>query len=278
MNRSNQSRTSFDGESATEMARLILQDRLLNRIMPELVPNNRTKFRHVLDIGCGAGGWAIDVAHHFPKSRIIGIDISPAMITYASDLAVLHSFKNCQFKLMDALNPLAFSDRFFDLVQIRMMRTTIPKDIWPTLLKECFRITRKGGILQRMECEQLITNSPALADYNRFFTRLLHQRGCGLSSDSFVTREQLSEQLENAGYRTLNTQSFSVDFSAGTPWHNPQSQCIESFCSTLLPVLVQEHIATRQEVENRFMALIEELGQSSFQGILLYHAISGEKR
>jgi hypothetical protein len=42
-------------------------------------------------------------------------------------------------------------------------------------------------------------------------------------------------------------------------------------------VLIQA-LATEQEIENTYMALREELSQSSFQGTLLYHAISGEKK
>jgi len=36
----------------------------------------------ILDVGCGSGIWAREVAKAFPKSEVLGVDISP---TYVSD-------------------------------------------------------------------------------------------------------------------------------------------------------------------------------------------------
>lgn len=272
MNKSNQ---PHDDGNATEIARLILQDRLLSQIMPQIVP--KAKLRRALDIGCGPGGWVIDVAHHFPKSTIIGIDISPATIPYTSDLAALHGFKNCQFQLMDALKPLAFSDQFFDLVNIRAMVPSIPRKGWPTLLQECHRITQPGGTLQLMEIEGITTNSPALVDYSRFCCQLLYQRGYGFSLDGGMTPQIGKQLLVQAGYQNTWSNSFTLDFSAGMDSHGPQSQSIESFFVALHPLIIQAKIAPLREFEKTYAALRNDLSSQSFQGSLSFCLVCGER-
>lgn len=41
--------------------------------------------RHILDIGCGAGGTSLDLAARFPDATIRGIDLSSALVTAAED-------------------------------------------------------------------------------------------------------------------------------------------------------------------------------------------------
>ena len=54
-----------DPESGAEMARLIDQDRLITRCMGGLLPERSNDFsgiHRVLDIGCGPGGWVLELA------------------------------------------------------------------------------------------------------------------------------------------------------------------------------------------------------------------------
>ncbi len=87
-------------ESATEMARLMLQDRLINEMMGGLFPERKDLdgIDCILDIGCGPGGWALDVARSYPKKEITGIDISDVMLIYANGQKKLHKLKNIHFK------------------------------------------------------------------------------------------------------------------------------------------------------------------------------------
>src|SRR5688500_3870677 len=78
----------LDPESAAEMGRLLLQDRLLNEAMDGLLPERTEQeiaaIRNILDVGCGPGGWAMSVAQTYPHIHVTGIDISQLMISYAS--------------------------------------------------------------------------------------------------------------------------------------------------------------------------------------------------
>ena len=51
----------------------------------------------VLDIGCGNGAVAIDIALSKPNSKIIGIDINKESINFANGLKDLNSIKNIKF-------------------------------------------------------------------------------------------------------------------------------------------------------------------------------------
>lgn len=75
----------IDPESASETARLIEQDQLFNEHMGGLFPPglDLSLVNRVLDIGCGPGGWALEVVFAYPDMDVVGIDASQAMINYA---------------------------------------------------------------------------------------------------------------------------------------------------------------------------------------------------
>src|ERR1700732_2863099 len=93
--------------------------------------------RQILDIGCGTGGWAVDVAEDYPCSQVYGIDISPVQPAYVP--------YNCDFWLENVLNGSCFHDEKFDLIQSRMMVAGIPDWRWGKYVKEIWRMTKPGG-------------------------------------------------------------------------------------------------------------------------------------
>lgn len=73
----------MDSESAAEMGRLLDQDRLLTRGMGGLLVERGNSFegiKDVLDVGCGPGGWAQEVAFAHPETEVIGIDLSQKIV------------------------------------------------------------------------------------------------------------------------------------------------------------------------------------------------------
>src|SRR5579859_2108688 len=91
-----------DPESGAEMARLIDQDHLINQGMGGLLSERSNDFsgiRHILDIGCGPAGWALEVAFALPEIEVIGFDISQAMIDYARTRARVQGLHNASFQV-----------------------------------------------------------------------------------------------------------------------------------------------------------------------------------
>src|SRR5690242_15800494 len=116
---STRSETTYlnDPESAAEMARLLEQGRLLTACMGGVFPEQRgnlSGIHDVLDVACGPGGWALEVASAYPQMQVTGFDISRAMIEYATLQASLQHLENARFEVLDATAPLPFADASFD--------------------------------------------------------------------------------------------------------------------------------------------------------------------
>src|SRR5438105_2636500 len=138
----------IDAESAAEMARLLGQDVLVTKLMGGLF-SERPDFadiQSVLDIGCGPGGWAIEVAFAHPDIDVIGIDISKTMVDYANSRAQVQELDNVRFEMMDALKPFDFPDNTFDLVNARYIGGFMLPSQWPPFIQECWRITHPRGL------------------------------------------------------------------------------------------------------------------------------------
>ena len=74
-----------DRSNQEELKRLVVQERMVTDAMGGALPElqDPTQFHRVLDIGCGPGGWIIEMAQAYPQMKLYGIDISPTLINYA---------------------------------------------------------------------------------------------------------------------------------------------------------------------------------------------------
>lgn len=262
----------LDPENATEMARLLLQDRLLNETVGGLFPEREDLdgIERILDVGCGPGGWALDVARSYPKKEITGIDISERMLDYANEQKKLHGLENIHFKKMDARQRLGFADQSFDLVNIRTAVGYISRYIWPLLLKECARITRSGGIVRVTEPDHPgLTTSGPFAKYAHYITRLLAKMEYGFAVDPYTygMSPMLGKVLRDAGYRDIQMKSYVLDFSYGTAFYPIQLQNIVTGLQLLQPRLIAHGIATQEELERLYEAVVHDLTSTTFCGI-----------
>src|SRR5450432_235720 len=167
----------FEAESASEVARLIERNTFFKKIMGGNFPEraNLDGIVRILDIGCGPGGWAIDVATSYPDIEVVGIDISETMISSAKSEAQKYMLENMEFLQMNALQPLKFPGEHFNLVNMRAAVEYIPRRNWNALLQECYRITQPGGILRLTEADRIAhTNSRAFERFHYFYSQMLY--------------------------------------------------------------------------------------------------------
>jgi arsenite methyltransferase len=99
----------------------------------------------VLDLGCGAGfdvavaAWLVGLG-----GRVVGMDITPEMVTRAWELSALLPFRNVSFQVASA-ESLPFPSRFFDVVTSNgALNLVIDKD---QAAQEIFRVLKPGGRL-----------------------------------------------------------------------------------------------------------------------------------
>lgn len=153
-----------DCHTKANMTYLTHLDRLTTLGMGGILPEqpDPTLFRHVLDIGCGPGSWAIDAAQLYPTMSLVGIDIDSYTVNYARMQAEA-SRVGCRvkFRCMDALRALEFPDTSFDLVNLRLGGSFIRTWDWPNVLKEIARVTRPGGSIRIVEFKMITDSSSA---------------------------------------------------------------------------------------------------------------------
>lgn len=270
----------LDPESATEMARLLLQDRLINETVGGLFPEREdlNGIERVLDIGCGPGGWALDLARSYPNKEITGIDISERMLTYANEQKKLHGLVNIHFEHMDARQRLEFADQSFDLINIRAATGYISRSTWPLLLKECLRITRPAGIVRVTETDRPgLTNSEPFEQYASSISRLLAKMEYGFAVDpsTFGMSPMLGKVLRDAGYEDIQMKSYVLDFSYGTALYPIQLQNVVTGFQLFQPRLIAQGIASQEELEHLYEAVVNDLSSPTFCGILYLFTMWG---
>ncbi len=224
----------LDSENATEMARLLLQDRFLTQAMggPLAEQQDVTTMQRVLDVGCGPGGWVLDVAFASPKVDVVGIDVSHIMVTYGRAQAWAQGLENAHFQVMDVREPLAFPEQHFDLINIRLLASVLPTHAWSPLIQACRRLLRPGGILRLTEAENGFTTSAAWERIGSLCMQAMHQSGHSFApgGTQVAITPMLRPFLVDAGFQDIEERAHVLPFSAGTPAH-------EAVCRNFLILL-----------------------------------------
>src|SRR2546429_2050027 len=133
-----------DRSNREEIVRLDEQDRLITKFMGVFLPEQEDpgKFQRVLDVGCGTGGWLINLARTYPDiATLVGVDISERMIVYARGQAKATQVSDrVTFQVGDALHMPTFPADSFDLVHQRLGMSFLRTWEWPKLLSEYQRV------------------------------------------------------------------------------------------------------------------------------------------
>ena len=100
----------------------------------------------VLDIACGFGEWACDMARTYPTCTVTGCDKNVKYITYARERAELAGLTNAHFAVgnMYTLPP---AEAGYDLVHARLLSPAVIPGTWYYLLKELWQHCKRGGQL-----------------------------------------------------------------------------------------------------------------------------------
>lgn len=280
-NSSSKSTYFIEAENAAEMARLINQDRIITRCMGGLFPPqlDLNNIHDILDVSCGPGGWALDVTKVHPDKHVTGIDISQIMVSFAQYQAAQMEIPNVHFQVMNILQPLAFPDQAFDLINVRFISGFLSQTQWPRFLQECFRITRPGGLIRLTEPERTISNSPSVEQLNDFLARAMHRAGQSSSPNElqFGVTPLLRNFLAHAGYLNIQKAAYVLESSAGTEEHLSQYQNSMVFFKLLQPFFVKVGIATQEEAEVLYQRTLDEMMQSDYCALWYFLSVWGEK-
>jgi SAM-dependent methyltransferase len=94
-----------------------------------------------LDLGCGTGSLAAEIARRRPLSRVIGVDIAEPYVRYARERRTM---ANLTFERADA-SALAFVNDTFAATMAQLVLTFVPDA--RQVVTEMARVTRPGGVV-----------------------------------------------------------------------------------------------------------------------------------
>jgi SAM-dependent methyltransferase len=273
----------IDQDTGAEAARLIDQDQMITRNMGGLFPKelDLSSMEMILDVACGPGGWAREVAQRYPQMQVVGIDFHPPMIRYAQAFARVQGIENLTFYVMDALQPLEFADASFDGVNARFLMGFLSRATWPVLVQELARVTRPGGWIRLTEADNGgQTTSPACERLQGMFARACYQTSRSFEPDAphFGVTSRLSGFLREAGVVDLHEQDYRLDFSVGAPAYASNCSNYRMGYKLLQPFLVSAGVTTQEEVEALYTQMLVELLAPTFRGECLYRSVWGRKR
>ncbi len=273
---------TFDFDNATEMARLIEQDRRSNEAMGgpltglPVFPSGA----QVIDLACGPGGWALDAAYERPDIEVAGVDTSRIMIEYANARARTQKRTNASFGIMDITQPLDFADASFDLVNARALQGVLRRDAWVPFIAECLRVLKPGGILRLTEGLDFgLTTSPAVERMLAALSQMFWKLGFGFSVDgrSFGVIPPLPAFLREAGYQDVHIAAFMIEFSAGMPawidfYHN-----YEIAFQRVKPVFASIGAMTEEAFDQDYHQVFIDMNLPTFRGVQTFASIIGTK-
>jgi ubiquinone/menaquinone biosynthesis C-methylase UbiE len=272
----------INSENVAEMVRLRIQDMMVTKAMGGLFiePVTITPSSRILDVACGPGGWALEVAYTYPEAEVIGIDISERMITYTNTQARVQGLDNARFLIMNVLEPLQFADNSFDIVNARFLTFFMLKDAWMPLVREMVRITRPGGRIYLTETNDSgVTNSPAFQRWYELFARAyaLAGRSFNPNGQHAGITPMLGKFLQDAGCQDIIEKMNVLNFSAGSPAHQSYYENYKVAFLLAQEFTIKMGIATREEMNALYEQTMLEMLQDNFRAHLYYLTVRGIK-
>lgn len=207
--------------TGAELTRLGEQARLLREYVPLLPPYlDQNSIQKILDIGCGPGTWVLDAAFTLPDARLIGLDSSAPMVTYAEARACSEQRENVSFQVADASERLPFSRETFDLVHLQLASSWVKDAVWLPLLREIQRVLRSGKYLMITESQLPETNSSALKQLNQILLTLMRHMQLGMCKQedtALGTPCALGSLLHQARFFAVKLEEVEINFSYRMP-------------------------------------------------------------
>jgi ubiquinone/menaquinone biosynthesis C-methylase UbiE len=271
----------LDAESSAEMARLMRQEQLLTSGMGGVFPEqiDLGGVERVLDLACGPGGWALEVAYTYGDMQVLGVDISERMTAYANAQAQVQLLPNVSFEVMDILKPLAFPANAFDLVNARLVSTFIQREKWPTLFTECLRVLRPGGIMRLTEVQLGMSNKPSFEKTFHLCLHVLHHVGMSFSPSGMYhsTVQMLPSFFRQAGLPVLGKMAHFIEFSAGTETRDSFYQDCAMMFQLIEPLVMKTGFATVEDWRDLYHKGLAEMYEEDFCAAWMLLTVWGKK-
>ncbi len=184
-----------------EVNRLDFQHFMIRHLFGgNIVTPLRTTPNAVLDVGCGTGRWAAEVATQFPMATVTGVDIDASLL--GSTMTIPANFTFIQANILEGL---PFADASFDFVHQRFLVLGIPTPRWPSVIQELWRVTRPGGWIELVEAVNPYGNGVALGRLMDWGAQMAKRRDLDASAMA-----HLDDLMRSGGLRHVTLRRFDV--------------------------------------------------------------------
>ncbi|MCD7129777.1 bifunctional demethylmenaquinone methyltransferase/2-methoxy-6-polyprenyl-1,4-benzoquinol methylase UbiE [Limosilactobacillus agrestis] len=174
---------------------------------------------NALDVCCGTGDLAIELAKRIPNGRITGIDFNHKMLKLAFEKTKM--IGNLVLVQGDAMH-LPFHDNTFDIVTIGFGLRNVPDA--DQALSEIYRVLKPGGQFASLEMSQP-TNPMVKFGWKAYFNifpvmasiaggNYRDYQYLKKTSQQFVSAHQLARMMKAAGFKEVHYQPLNFGAAA----------------------------------------------------------------
>jgi SAM-dependent methyltransferase len=231
----------------------------------------RAGYRQALDLASGAGTWALEVARHFPRCQVTGVERCGALVEQARERAAAAFLSNVSFREMDVLEPLwPFPTGYFDLVNARFLARFLPgQSAWRPLLRECVRVLKPGGVILLVECVEGEASSRAAHTLSLAYQQALIQAGLRPALP-FVSEPQrmvwLDGLLADAGCKVVEREVTCIEWTTQNRQGSEIAGYVLLTVRLLRPFMLAQGVISQQEFAQAYRTLGEEIACGEFVG------------
>ncbi|RIB24494.1 S-adenosyl-L-methionine-dependent methyltransferase [Gigaspora rosea] len=151
----------------------------------------------VLEIGCGAGHWTIEMALDYPSSTFVGIDLNPEMFPTDNQRSPNVGFIEC-----NVIQGIPFPSNTFDFVFMCRMWGAFTGSQWSTLINEIVRVLKYDGWIEIVEGDPMYKNG------GKIFKKIYD-----VSSEQFLNANGISPDILNSIPKFIEQNDELTDFS-----------------------------------------------------------------
>ncbi len=289
-----------------ELIRQLQVTRLLLEEMGGSLPREHVAAKSletVLDVVCGAGGWALDVAQRNPTIRVTGLDSSELHIVYAQRLANEGGLVNARFLTHDVhtLETGPFEPASFDLINVAFLAPALLHTDYAALMQSLTHQCRPGGLVRWTEMELPLTNSaaferlmaltcqaldatghtfvpPSMQEAHAIFNELRQERGekmIPLERRNLGITPMMGYWLRAAGCWTVESFSLAQDVSGDAPAFPCFLRQVEVFGQQIAPFLIRQGVIAADALAQLLSQVVSDLRREDFCGLCLVLTVYG---
>lgn len=227
----------------------------------------------ILDVGCGTGRWAMELAQQFPNAQVIGVDLVSTE-RFTTGYGLLKPPDNYTFVRGNALEGLPFDANSFDFVHQRLLVAALPRDRWLPVVRELERVTRPDGWVELAECgtPQDDPSNP----YPRLWDTWI--AFCRTRGIDFTIGRSIGAMLQQGGLQQV--QQHEVLFPMGK-WGGRVGVMSSEDClavgKALGPGVVAAGIVSADQYDALLEATTAQFSRPTGQSILSFYIAYGQK-